>query len=96
MPGRDQVGDTPVAARGDFGTVGRVVEAQNDMAVLNTPERRCPTLLSTSRAAEATTGCGPPPPRLRGAAVIIRKVSLKAGSEERWATNTPQRLSSPA
>src|SRR3546814_17661432 len=42
-------------------TVGSRYRPRNDMAVLNTPERSLSDLLSTSRAADATTGCGPSP-----------------------------------
>ena len=72
---------------GDFGHRGVAVEAQNDMAVLNTPERSLSDLLGTSRAAEATTGCGPPLPGSGCCVVIIRcKVSSNglAGSETSW------------
>ena len=69
------------------------------MAVLNTPERSLSDLLSTSRAADATTGCGPPPsPPTRCGVVIIRcKVSSNglAGSERKLATPRSV-LSSPA
>src|SRR3546814_8644369 len=44
-------------------TVGSRYRPRNDMAVLNTPERSLSDLLSTSRAADATTGCGPSPRR---------------------------------
>ncbi|KAG1304849.1 hypothetical protein G6F62_015667 [Rhizopus arrhizus] len=65
------------------------------MAVDKTPERSLSDLLSTSRAAEATTGCGPSP---RWGVVIIRcKVSSNglAGSERKLATPRSV-LSSPA
>ena len=65
------------------------------MAVDNTPERSLSDLLSTSRAAEETTGCGPSP---RCDVVIIRcSVSSKgqAGSLRKLATPRSV-LSSPA
>ncbi len=76
-------------------TVGSRYRPRNDMAVLNTPERSLSDLLSTSRAADATTGCGPSP---RCGVVIIRcKVSSNglAGSERKLATPRSV-LSSPA
>ncbi len=77
-------------------TVGSRYRPRNDMAVLNTPERSLSDLLSTSRAADATTGCGPTRPG--GGVVIIRcKVSSNglAGSERKLATPRSV-LSSPA
>src|SRR3546814_8233337 len=71
-------------------TVGSRYRPRNDMAVDSTPERSLSLLLRTSRAADATTGCGPSP---RCGVVIIRcKVSSNglAGSDRRLAT--PQRL----
>ena len=65
------------------------------MAVLNTPERSLSDLLSTSRAADATTGCGASP---KCRVVIIRcKVSSngQAGSLRKLATPRSV-LSSPA
>src|SRR3546814_6497223 len=54
-------------------TVGSRYRPRNDMAVDSTPERSLSLLLRTSRAADATTGCGPSP---RCGVVIIRcKVS---------------------
>ncbi|KAG1362875.1 hypothetical protein G6F61_014087 [Rhizopus arrhizus] len=76
-------------------TVGSRYRPRNDMAVDKTPERSLSDLLSTSRAAEATTGCGPSP---RWGVVIIRcKVSSNglAGSERKLATPRSV-LSSPA
>ena len=71
-------------------TVGSRYSPRNDMAVESTPERSLSALLSTSRAAEATTGCGASPKCL---VVIIRcKVSSNghAGSERKLAT--PRRV----
>src|SRR3546814_13948569 len=62
-------------------TVGSRYRPRNDMAVLNTPERSLSDLLSTSRAADAATGCGQ---ATRCGVVIIRcKVSSK-GLAGRW------------
>ena len=57
----NQIGDAPVAARRDCGYSGVAVEAKNDMAVDSTPDRSLSDLFSTSRAADATTGCGVSP-----------------------------------
>ena len=76
-------------------TVGSRYSPRNDMAVDNTPDRSLSDLFITSRAADATTGCGASP---RCFVVIIRcKVSSNglAGSERKLATPRSV-LSSPA
>src|SRR3546814_2624707 len=72
-------------------TVGSRYRPRNDMAVLNTPERSLSDLLSTSRAADATTGCGPSP---RCGVVIIRcKVSSKRSEEHTSELQSLMRIS---
>ena len=57
------------------------------MAVESTPERSFSDLLSSSRAAEATTGCGPALPRCGVVIIATSVVSIgRRGSERNAAT----------
>ena len=57
------------------------------MAVERTPERSLSDLFSSSRAAEATTGCGPCLPRCAVVIIAISVVSIgRLGSDRNDAT----------
>ncbi len=76
-------------------TVGSRYNPRKDIAVESTPERSLSALLRTSRAAEATTGCGVSP---KCFVVIIRcraSSNGHAGSDRKLATPRSV-LSSPA
>ncbi len=80
---------SPVAPARDLRHDGIAVRGRRrkDMAVESTPERSLSDLLSSSRAAEATTGCGPFGPRWQ-VVIMARSVASmgRFGSERKPAT----------
>src|SRR3546814_19003448 len=68
-------------------TTGSRYRPRNDIAVESTPDRSLSDLFKSSRAVEATTGCGPSSPRCRVVIIAASVVSIgRFGSDRNHAT----------